>query len=307
MANPTFLSSGNLLADRRFEWARDCAAKGDLAAAADLYLQATDLAPDFASAWFALGQVRVRLGDAAGAAEAFDRARAADPDDRHGAALQLARLTGEAAPMPAGYVRAMFDQYAPYYDLSLLEGLNYRGPTLLFDAVAAACAKLGRALHFKRALDFGCGTGLAGMLFRPHVDSLVGVDLSPAMIEQARRAGCYHHLHVADVMDFLAGEHEAGADLVIAADSLPYIAGLAPLCRALARVLERGGIFAFTVETHDGDGVLLRETLRYAHGTAHVRAALGDADFQLLDLTGVSSRTEKGVPVPGLLTVAMRV
>jgi predicted TPR repeat methyltransferase len=127
------------------------------------------------------------------------------------------------------------------------------------------------------------------------------------MIEQARRAGCYNHLHVADVMDFLAGEHEAGADLAIAADSLPYIADLAPLCRALARVLEGGGIFAFTVETHDGDGVLLRETLRYAHGTAHVRAALGDAGFQLLDLTGVSSRTEKGIPVPGLLTAAMRV
>jgi predicted TPR repeat methyltransferase len=307
MASPTFLSSGNLLADRRFEWARDCAAKGDLAAAADLYLQATDLAPDFASAWFALGEVRVWLGDAGGAAEAFDRARAADPDDRHGAVLQLARLTGEATPMPAGYVRTMFDQYAPYYDLSLLEGLNYRGPTLLFDAVAAACAKLGRAPNFKRALDLGCGTGLAGTLFRSHVDSLVGVDLSPAMIEQARRAGCYHHLHVADVMDFLAGEHDAGADLVIAADSLPYIADLAPLCRAAGRVLHAGGIFAFTVETYEGVSVVLRETLRYAHGAAHVRAALNGAGLKLLDLVEVSSRTEKGVPVPGLLTVAMRV
>ena len=46
-----FLSSGDLVADRRFEFARDLQLKGDLAAA-DLLLQATDLAPGFVSAWF---------------------------------------------------------------------------------------------------------------------------------------------------------------------------------------------------------------------------------------------------------------
>jgi hypothetical protein len=30
--DPIFLSSGDIVADRRFEWARDLAAKGDLAA-----------------------------------------------------------------------------------------------------------------------------------------------------------------------------------------------------------------------------------------------------------------------------------
>ena len=164
-----------------------------------------------------------------------------------------------------------------HYDLSLLEGLDYRGPQLLFDAVMAACGALGREPWFDRALDLGCGTGLAGALFAPRVDSLVGVDLSAAMIEQARRTGRYNHLHVADVLEFLARESERCADLVIAADSLPYCSDLAPLARAVARVLDAGGLFAFTVETHDGDGVILRETLRYAHGEDHVRAALADA------------------------------
>ena len=36
---PFHLSSGNLIADRRFEWARDYVAKGDLAGAADLLMQ----------------------------------------------------------------------------------------------------------------------------------------------------------------------------------------------------------------------------------------------------------------------------
>jgi predicted TPR repeat methyltransferase len=301
-----FISSGDLIADRRFEFGKDLEKRGDLAGAVDLYRQAVEVAAGFASAWFALGKVRARLGDNDAAAEAFRRAGAADPEDRHGAAVQLARLTGAATPMPAGYVRALFDQYARHYDLSLLQGLDYRGPQPLFDAVMAACTELGRPLHFDRALDLGCGTGLAAAVFAERVDSLVGVDLSPAMIEQARRTGRYNHLHVADALAFLAREHEHSADLVIAADSLPYCSDLAPLSRAVARVLDDGGLFAFTAETHEGRGVLLRETMRYAHGEDHVRAALADAGLMCVSITPASSRQEKSVPVPGLVVVAAK-
>ncbi len=53
----TFASSGNLIADRRYAFGRELAARGDLAAAADLFAQATEAAPAFAAAWFALGEV----------------------------------------------------------------------------------------------------------------------------------------------------------------------------------------------------------------------------------------------------------
>jgi predicted TPR repeat methyltransferase len=301
-----FVSSGDLIADRRFEFAKDLEKRGDLAAAADLYAQAVEVAPGFASAWFALGEVKARLGDNAAAIDAFRRAGAADPEDRHGATVQIARLTGQAAPMPAGYVRALFDQYARHYDLSLLEGLDYRGPQLLVDAVMAACAALGRAPYFDRAFDLGCGTGLASTVFSRCIDSLVGVDLSAVMIEQARRTGRYNHLHVADVLEFLAREGERSADLVIAADSLPYCSDLRPLARAAARVLDDGGLFAFTVETHDGPGVLLRETMRYAHGEDHIRAALTAAGLAVVSLAAASSRREKSIPVPGLVVVAAK-
>ena len=69
-------------------------------------------------------------------------------------------------------------------------------------------------------------------------------------------------------------------------------------------MLAPGGLFAFTVETHDGPACGCSETLRYAHGAAHVRAAIAAAGLQLVSSTTVSTRTEKGVPVPGLLVVA---
>jgi len=301
-----FVSSGDLIADRRFEFAKDLEKRGDLAGAADLYAQAVEVAPGFASAWFALGEVWARLGDNDAAVGAFRQALAAEPEDRHGATVQLARLTGEAAPMPPGYVRALFDQYARHYDLSLLEGLDYRGPQLLFEAVTAASGARGREPWFGRALDLGCGTGLAGAVFAPRVESMVGVDLSAAMIEQARRTGRYNHLHVSELLEFLRHESERCADLVIAADVLPYCSDLGPLIRAVARVLDGGGLFAFTAETHAGGGVMLRETMRYAHGEDHVRAALADAGFTVVSLAAASSRREKSIPVPGLVVVAAK-
>src|ERR1700751_1059264 len=120
-----FLSSGDLLADRRFEFARDLQLKGDLVAAADLLDQAVELAPDFASAWFTLGEIRQQLGERDAAVAAFRRAREADPQDRHGASLRLMRLGAEnLSDMPKAYVQTLFDQYAPKFDTALLDHLG---------------------------------------------------------------------------------------------------------------------------------------------------------------------------------------
>jgi predicted TPR repeat methyltransferase len=302
---PIHISSGDLTADRRYEWARDLQVKGDLAGAADLLAQALDLAPGYAAAWFVLGEVRDKLGQRAAAIEAFTKAREADPEDRHGATVQLARL-GAAPPvaMPIGYIRSLFDGYAPAFDAALTDGLDYRGPDLLLRAVRAACG--GGGMKFGSLLDLGCGTGLAGAAFRPFCDWLVGVDLSPAMLAQARSKGLYDRLVEQEVMTFLAAEAALGAryHLIVAADVFVYFHELTQMPGLVARVLAPGGLIVFSVETHDGDGVILRDTLRYAHGARHVRAALDASGLKLVSLENASTRTEKGVAVPGLIVVA---
>jgi predicted TPR repeat methyltransferase len=69
-------------------------------------------------------------------------------------------------------------------------------------------------------------------------------------------------------------------------------------------VLAPSGLIAFDVETHDREGTVLRDTLRYAHGTPHVRAAVAAAGLKLVSLDSAASRNEKGAQVPGLLVVA---
>ena len=303
MATPLFVSSGDLIADRRYQWALDYLQRGDAAAAADILAQVVATAPGFATAWFALASILEATGDRDGAIAAFAAARDADREDYHGARLHLARLgVGEATPAMTGvYVRRLFDQHAPDFDQALLRRLDYRAPELLLDAVRPP---EGQRFRFGSVLDLGCGTGLGGAAFRPCCGWLVGVDLSPGMVEQARAKGLYDRLVVAELTEFLAAEAGAQHHLVLAADVFVYCSDLAPIAAAVAGVLAPGGLFAFTVETHENFGVRLQGTLRYAHDPAHVRDALSAAGLQILQLTEASTRTEKGAPVPGLLVVA---
>ncbi len=177
----------------------------------------------------------------------------------------------ELDEMPTGYVQTLFDQYAPRFEAALLGDLGYRAPQLLFKAVLSVRTAAKKPAFFKRAIDLGCGTGLGAGAFAKEVDHFVGIDLSPKMIEQARASGLYAELEVADMVAGLRSKADASANLILAADAMCYVGDIAPVLREAKRVLAPGGVFAFTLETHDGDDVVIGAGLRYAHGKKLVR------------------------------------
>lgn len=298
-------SSGDLLADRRYRYAEACLAEGDAAACADLAAQAVEIAPRYAPAWLLLGRAREALfADTRDPAEreaalvAYGTALSLDPEDGIGAGLHLARLgVGEGAALTPAYVRALFDGYAPRFERHLVEGLRYIGPALVAEVLPAAPAR------FEAALDLGCGTGLAGAALAPRIRRLTGVDLSPAMLAQARAKGCYDRLVAAELGAFLNDEPAESVDLCLAADVFIYCADLAPILAGIARVLRPGGWAAFTIQSPpEGEAdpaVRLGTDGRYAHADAHVLAAAGAAGLAVRVLREATVRFEGGRPVPG--------
>jgi predicted TPR repeat methyltransferase len=212
----------------------------------------------------------------------------------------------QLSEMPKGYVQALFDQYAPRFEAALLGDLDYRAPRLLFKAVLAACLAEKKPAFFKRAIDLGCGTGLAASTFAREVDHFIGIDLSPGMIDRARAAGHYETLEVDDMVEALRRKSDTSAELVLAADAMVYLSNLAPVLGEVERVLTVGGLVAFTLETHGGDGVVVGEGLRYAHGAEYVSKAVSAAGLKLLSLEEASPRTEDNQPVRGLVVVASK-
>jgi predicted TPR repeat methyltransferase len=126
------------------------------------------------------------------------------------------------------------------------------------------------------------------------------------MIEQARASGLYARLEQSEMLQGLRDQPEVSADLILAADAMVYVNDLMPLMREATRVLAPGGLLAFTTETHEGQGVILGEGLRYAHSAACVREAIGAAGLTLARLEYLSARNEDNTPVPGLVVIAAK-
>lgn len=303
----TVRTSGDYRADRRYEYARAAFDERDFEAAADLARQVIELAPDFAPAQAMLGRSAAELGLRDEAVNALRQALTLEPEDALGVRLDLARLGALASDeaITDGYVRALFDDYAPKFDRHLTTSLAYRGPQLIADALRRACSNRMRGYRFGLTLDLGCGTGLMAQELTGLCAAIEGVDLSPRMLEKAEKTKLYDALHEGELVAFLSGR-QTGADLVVAADVFVYMAALDAVFREVHRVLKREGLFSFTVQAHAGEGFFLGEDARYAHSESYLRNLADEVGFTTVVVEHVSTREDRGVPVPGVLVVLQR-
>ena len=93
-----------------------------------------------------------------------------------------------------------------------------------------------------RVLSIGCGIGDTELLLAPHVREIVGIDLSPAAIRQARidSARCTNvRFDQATLENCPSGPY----DLVIGIFFLHHLPDLAGAARRIAELLRAGGMF----------------------------------------------------------------
>jgi predicted TPR repeat methyltransferase len=311
MTSPHF-SSGDLIADRRADYARMFAESGEFAEAQELMEQALEQVPMWAAGWFRLAEYAEKSGRKEAATAALEKVVALDPTDIFGAGLKLAVLGAAKAPAapPSPYVARLFDDYADRFDTALVERLEYTVPRTLARLVRQYA---GDDAHFGLVSDIGCGTGLFGVEIRSQAGRLEGFDLSTGMLAKAAEKAVYDHLAQADLSrpasdsGLFADALQARADLVSAADVLMYLGDLAEVFPSAAQLAKPGGLFAFSVEDGgEGNAPLLRPSLRYAHPEAFIRRRMAENGFDLLALEKSVIRQDAGQPVHGLLFLARR-
>jgi predicted TPR repeat methyltransferase len=258
--------------------------------------QATELAPDNPDMWYDLGELLQTMGQRDEARAAYEKYIGFKPDD---AEIQhiLVALRDEPAPPRASNeaMEQIYDEFASSFEKNLCDELGYRAPERVRELIEPL---LGERQNLA-VLDLGCGTGLAGVQFKPRASRLIGVDISPKMIELARARGLYDRLDVSEITAWLARNSER-FELVVCCDCLIYFGDLRQVAMPVAELLCPGGVFAFTLERGEQHPLRLADTGRYTHHPDHVRQAAAEAGLTVARLEEGFLRTEVGVPVTGL-------
>jgi ubiquinone/menaquinone biosynthesis C-methylase UbiE len=154
------------------------------------------------------------------------------------------------------------------------------------------------ALQGMQALDVACGGGTFTLVFAPPVRHITGLDITPAILENARSAAAAQG--IANVA-WLLGNAEAlpwpGAsfDLVTTAYSLHHMVAAHQAVAEMARVLKPGGWLALVdVAVPDGFDTQINNAIEIARDASHGRSFFGAELHALVENAGL--RVAEGKP-----------
>lgn len=232
--------------------------------------------PNYFGAWYGLGCAYLGIGEKSPARQALKKALQLKPGDEE-TTYMLAMAGGIQAPVslprrvPPSLALTYFEGLAPFYAEEQLEVHQYRGHTLLVEAIRT-CLTPGRIDHVM--LDLGVGTGLCGPGLREVAAQLTGVDISAAMLAEAMKLQdengkkIYDALIKREMHEFLQEAPAAAYDVVLAAGAFSYMGELEAVFAQVSRVLKPGGLFAFTADKQDSPGFTLDTELGRFHFSA---------------------------------------
>lgn len=145
------------------------------------------------------------------------------------------------AARDADSTRALYDDWSASYEAEVASN-GYATPARCAEALAQFAPDQSQPL-----LDFGCGTGLAGLAFRlAGFEVIDGVDLSAEMLAQAKSKNVYRNLTQIDADAKLDGDYR----LISAVGVIG--AGAAPISTldTLMHALPSGGLLVFSFNDH---------------------------------------------------------
>ena len=185
------------------------------------------------------------------------------------------------------YIKTLFDDYAKRFDHHLTTILDYKVPQFLINSLYTL---IGSDLIFDIVIDLGCGTGLSGKEFRPISKRLVGIDLSPKMIEIAEGKRIYDLIENIEVNKYLETKSEK-YDLFIATDLLIYVGDPTQLFSNISKTSKAKAIFLFSTESTQDKDYILTNQGRYAHSEEYIHQLAKLNKFTILNVENATIRT----------------
>jgi ubiquinone/menaquinone biosynthesis C-methylase UbiE len=163
----------------------------------------------------------------------------------------------------------------------------------------------------ERALDVACGPATLARIFSPHVRWIAGLDLTPAMLERARREAAERKLENFCVMRGNVLQmpfNDNSFDIVVTSYSIHHLPEAAAALREIARVVKRGGKFGMLdmIVSEDAAAGKKCNDIEIARDASHTRALPASEFKKLLACVGLRIARREIVEHPRMFDQWMR-
>ena len=274
-------------------------------AAIDVLQQCLDLKEDIAAAHHNIGLAYKEKNMLPEAIEHLERAHKLDPSNSLTVFHLETAKAGNTDKSSTEYVKNLYDRAAGVFEDNLLGHLDYKGPEVMWRLLQTHCPNT----TFENVIDLGCGTGLMGVKMRDICGHLKGMDLSEAMIEQAKKKKVYDELTVAPLVDYLEEDGHT-YDMITCVDVFIYIKDLEAAFAQIAKHLKQGAIFAYSLEkldeSHEHDIWVDPNTHRHKHKQSYVRMLGEKNGLEEIVMHEEALRLEHGKPVPSSCVIVRK-
>ncbi|GEM_PF-5416560 len=223
--------------------------------------------------------------------QALNKSLAFDPKNEMALYLKATYEGGQYADgyaphtTPIPFILSKFSKRAATYSLEELEK-EYEGDAELYEQI------VDLNITPEVILELGCGTGLCGGLLSTLTSKLVGLDICPEMIEQAKEteSKSYADFIEADMRDHLLQQSVPAYDLIVAANVMPITGGLAAVMDGAAKALKPGGYFIFTafaLKATEGYRYI-SDIQRFAHSSHYLKTQAERTKLNAISLREVT-------------------
>jgi predicted TPR repeat methyltransferase len=240
------------------------------------------LDPKYYLAWYHLGCCQLTKGQADKAAQSFLKSLELKPGLTE-AKFMLAMADPTKLPqgfepkvMPLSIILHYFNSVAQFYDREQVETMGYKGHEITAETLKEYHAE--EEDEKLSILDLGCGSGLAGPLLKPMADSLIGVDIVKAMVDEAKKkqvnedTPVYDEVVEADLQQYIDRAKGESVDVIVMTNVAGYIGDLDALFLKIAQTLKPKGILIMTADKFGGEGYGVHAILgRFGHARTYLR------------------------------------
>lgn len=270
------------------------AARGKLHDAIFRFQMALKARPGWADAYYQQGLCHMRLEKFDKAAQDFAAALQHAPTHQDARYL-LAVVAPERVPadkmptsMPAHMVQGFFQEIAPNY-AAIEKESNYQAPVKMVEALRPLLPSLSELY----VMDAGCGMGHLAMRWRKVASHLIGVDVTPGMVEQAKAAytasgdTLFDEVFEGDIRALSQYAPAGSQDVVLCGNVLQFVGALEGFFHEAAQCLKPSGLLAITVEpytpgvTGKGFGIV-RSSARFGHHITYIQQVAADCGFAVV-------------------------